>query len=129
MAVLAKRYDAVEVRAAAGRIRKTRLHCGHFITRRALAYFCEEFEIKGDSAAARHLAPFFTSNRIDTYDEPRADSIRKALADARRRCSEDPILDEIARNQAARWRKQHPEQDFAQALRGMRRHWKIQSPF
>ena len=55
------------------------------MVRRALALFCEMYGYTNDNAAAKRLAPFFRSK-----GQNRTDSIRKALADARRRCKPNP---------------------------------------
>jgi hypothetical protein len=129
LALLVKKHGKKTVRAALGRVRGQRLHVGYIIVRRALACFCEYFGYVGDSAAARQLAPSFTSTRIDTFDQPRAPSLRKLLEAARKHAAHDPMIERLAREQAARWREKHREHDLQSALRSMRRYWKITTPF
>jgi len=129
MAILVDHYGTDDVRAAWKRTRKPRLTAGHFIIRRALALFCESFGYTSDSAAAMQLAPFFTSNRIENYGERRHGSIRKALAEARKCCSNDPVLEQVARGRATVWREKYPAQDITHALRSMRGCWKKRTPF
>jgi hypothetical protein len=129
LAIIVERYGKPAVRQALSKVRGKRLRLGVYILRHALALFCEKFGCSGDWSASEALAPFFPSNRIDTFGERRRGSICKLLQQARKQCANAPRAATVAREQADEWYANCRTDSVSLALRSLNRNWKNSTPF